>query len=331
MTGFTIKEKKGPLSAILRGDSGSDPSMRVLVVPPGTVLSPEDGEALGRMLEEAGNGDLIVNLCRISPGQTSVPGESAFLRHFSRLLLYLETEVRLTDPHTPCRCWPASAVAGLAPLGGSYEDLALLSRAAAGGIPVRELQLTGPSVIPPVKRTGFWTLNALHFLLVILSLFWYRPKRWLGRFRHKNLRSGMALLLEMRDSPLKKALSLSFGLFMGILPIYGFQVMLALPAALFLKLNKPLVLLGIQISAPPFIPLLVFTGIKIGGCLLREPFPGLDLKAVTLETATFAARQFYLGSVVLAAIVALAAGLLSFLLFSLAGIIKRGIPDSGTD
>jgi uncharacterized protein (DUF2062 family) len=45
---------------------------------------------------------------------------------------------------------------------------------------------------------------------------------------------------------------------MGIAPLWGFQMLIAIGISIYFKLNKALVLIAANISFPPFIPLILY-------------------------------------------------------------------------
>ncbi|MDN3551279.1 DUF2062 domain-containing protein [Mucilaginibacter aquaedulcis] len=118
-----------------------------------------------------------------------------------------------------------------------------------------------------------------------------------------------------------KALSIGFGIFMGIVPIWGFQLLVAFSLAMLFRLNKALVILAAHISFAPMIPVIIFLSYKAGGFWVGDkttdmPFDGsLSLKSISLHL-----EQYLYGSISLAIVAGLASGLLTFALFK---IVKR--------
>ncbi len=76
------------------------------------------------------------------------------------------------------------------------------------------------------------------------------------------------------NSPEKLSFTLAFGVFMGIVPFWGFQMLIAFALAALLKLNKPLVILAANISLPPIIPFILLGSYWIGGVILGIPGGG---------------------------------------------------------
>jgi uncharacterized protein (DUF2062 family) len=51
---------------------------------------------------------------------------------------------------------------------------------------------------------------------------------------------------------------------MGIVPIWGFQLLIAITLSFLFRLNKALVIIAANISIPPMIPLIIFISHSIG-------------------------------------------------------------------
>jgi uncharacterized protein (DUF2062 family) len=78
----------------------------------------------------------------------------------------------------------------------------------------------------------------------------------------------LASLWTEHSSPRRLGAAVAVGIFVGCTPLYGLQTMLGLLLALLLRLNKPAVVLGTQISIPPLAPLLAAASIQLGALLL---------------------------------------------------------------
>jgi uncharacterized protein (DUF2062 family)/trans-aconitate methyltransferase len=78
-----------------------------------------------------------------------------------------------------------------------------------------------------------------------------------------------SLLLHERLDPSHAAAAVFTGIFIGIVPIYGFQTLAAIGLSLLFRLNKPLTVACTFISNPLFLPLIIFSSVELG-CLLRR-------------------------------------------------------------
>jgi len=109
-----------------------------------------------------------------------------------------------------------------------------------------------------------------------------------------------------------KALSVGFGLFMGIVPIWGFQLLVGIPLAIFFRLNKILFLIAANISIPPMIPFIIYASYSFGGYFYQNDnrMVELSIHDLTLESIHLNFIQYFLGGAGLA----VATGALGFIL-----------------
>jgi uncharacterized protein (DUF2062 family) len=115
-----------------------------------------------------------------------------------------------------------------------------------------------------------------------------------------------------------KAISIGFGVFMGIVPIWGFQMLVAIALSIVFRLNKALVILAANISIPPMIPLILYLSHLTGKLWL-----GKDAKSVSFDeeiTLDFIHKHFvqYLyGAVTLSVVAGIVFGAVSYLLIKM--------------
>src|SRR5690606_36543424 len=76
--------------------------------------------------------------------------------------------------------------------------------------------------------------------------------------------------LKPDESNSSKAASIGFGLFMGIVPIWGFQLLTGIPLSIYFRLNKVLFITAANISLPPAIPFILFASYKFGGLFYQK-------------------------------------------------------------
>ena len=75
-------------------------------------------------------------------------------------------------------------------------------------------------------------------------------------------------LLKEGLEPGRAAAAVFFGIFIGIVPIYGLQTLAAVGVAILFRLNKPLTVAATFINNPLLLPLIIFSSVELG-CLLR--------------------------------------------------------------
>ncbi len=111
------------------------------------------------------------------------------------------------------------------------------------------------------------------------------------------------------------ALSLTLGIFLAFSPAWGFQTVLAISLALFLKLNKVLALITVNISSiPPLIPLIVIAGYQTGALVLHGEFQKEVPDLMDLRNLGENYLQFALGSLVFAIMIGVIFYLVIFLI-----------------
>ena len=139
--------------------------------------------------------------------------------------------------------------------------------------------------------------------------------------------------IDTNESVMRKSLGVAFGVFMGIIPIWGFQFLSALVLAHFMKLNKAIVGLAAQISVPPMIPILLFCSLRTGQWLLgRDISETIETDQLTLETTKLLLKEYLfsgkvlqhlyeylLGSMVFAVVMAIVFGFITFVLLKIFG------------
>src|SRR5260221_2204305 len=97
----------------------------------------------------------------------------------------------------------------------------------------------------------------------IITHLYLKPQKFIREiFSKKSLNIIIAQLYNPNQSDGLKALSAAFGVFMGIIPIWGFQTLAAIFFAIIFKLNKVLVVIFSHISFPPMMPLVIFLSYK---------------------------------------------------------------------
>ncbi len=88
---------------------------------------------------------------------------------------------------------------------------------------------------------------------------------------------------------------------MGIVPIWGFQLAVAIALSFLFKLNKPLVIIAANISIPPMIPFIVFLSHVTGGLWLGERAQWISFSSdITLVMIQDSLAQYVFGAITLA-------------------------------
>ena len=96
---------------------------------------------------------------------------------------------------------------------------------------------------------------------------------------------------------------------MGIVPLWGFQLAIAIALAFLFRLNKGLVIVAANISIPPMIPVILFLSHYVGGFWMGDHAQWLSFsKEITFDVVKDHFIQYVLGAVTLAILSAVAFG-----------------------
>ena len=88
---------------------------------------------------------------------------------------------------------------------------------------------------------------------------------------------------------------------MGIVPVWGFQLIIAIALAFLFRLNKVLVILAANISIPTMIPLILFLSLLTGSIWMGDDAQYfLFSEEITFERVKTSFVQYVLGAITLA-------------------------------
>jgi uncharacterized protein (DUF2062 family) len=105
------------------------------------------------------------------------------------------------------------------------------------------------------------------------------------------------------------------GLFMGVAPVWGYQMLIAFALAHILKLNKVIVLVASNISIPPMIPFILFASFKTGAFFIEANKLNLRFNSdISFDLIKDNLIQYIVGSLVFGIILALAFGMVTYIL-----------------
>jgi uncharacterized protein (DUF2062 family) len=139
------------------------------------------------------------------------------------------------------------------------------------------------------------------------------PRKWW----QPNLREKWESLKAEHATPGRLGVAVGVGVFCGCSPVHGFQFLLALGLAWLLRLNKVAVLIGLQVSAPPITPVIIFAGFQVGELVQHGRFLPLSISQIRQLSGDSLARtlvtDFVLGSVVLGLVLGVLIGTATWL------------------
>lgn len=250
--------------------------------------------------------------------QAHIPGKSSFGNKFSNFWFWVETGIRLPDTQSGYRLYPLAPLSTMKFFTRKYEfEIEAPVRVAWKGVKVIPVPVS--VYYPPASERishfrpfkDFTRISILNTFLTLIALLWIHPRNFVRRL---SSREGWAqlwkeVMVRPDESNERKAWSMAFGVFMGIFPVWGFQLAIGIPLAIYLRLNKALFLLAANISIFPITPVFWALSLVTGKIILGYEDWAFRWKDITLTQFKEAGLAFFLGGAVLA----LALGLLTFL------------------
>jgi uncharacterized protein (DUF2062 family) len=148
------------------------------------------------------------------------------------------------------------------------------------------------------------------------GLVYLKPLRFImGIFSKKTLTGVIDELRNPNQSDELKAFSAALGIFVGIVPVWGLQTLLAIFFAWVFKLNKAIVVIFSQVSFPPFMPLIIFLSYKAGKYWIEN--------GITRDSFNRRFEQYIYGSLTLAMGGAVVTGIVTLAILKSIKIFKH--------
>jgi glycosyltransferase involved in cell wall biosynthesis len=264
-------------------------------------------------------GSLIVG-SRTLPSDKLRKG-SGFANRFSNFWFRFISGVSLPDTQSGFRLYPLEEIKNIRFYCHKYEfELEILIRSAWRGVPIRNIPI---GVFYPEKAErvshfrpfrDFIRISMLNAICFFIAAFYVKPFSFIKYMKRENISEFIKKhVIQTQDSNTRITLSVMLGVFMGIVPIWGYQLITAIALAYLLRLNKFIVIVAANISIPPMIPIILYLSYLTGNLALGQT-PQLSMSDhLTFKTLENHLFQYILGSIILAVILSLIAGLIVFL------------------
>jgi glycosyltransferase involved in cell wall biosynthesis len=258
--------------------------------------------------------------------QAGIPGKSSFGNKFSNFWYWVETGIKMEDTQSGYRLYPVAQLKSLHFFTKKFEfEIEVIVRAAWKGISIQSVPVKihyeeeGKRISHFRPFQDFSRISVLNTFLVMIALFYFWPLDFIKRlFKKETRQQVIRQILHPDDSNFKKAASIGFGVFMGIVPIWGFQMITAITLSVLLKMNKALVIVAANISFPPFIPFILFLSHLTGKIWMGKNAVDLSFdKGITLDDLHNSFFQYVAGAITLSILLGLITGVVSFTLLSL--------------
>ncbi len=281
---------------------------------------PEDLEAFLHKIKEQPD-SLIIGARNMD--QSHIPGKSSFGNKFSNFWFELETGIKMPDTQSGYRLYPIEKLKKLSFYTTRFEfEIEVIVKAAWAGIPVIPMPV---GVFYPTKEErvshfrptrDFFRISVLNTCLVPLAIVWHRPKLFIKNLSYANgKRYFKTAFSNEEESILKKSISVSVGIFFGLIPIWGYQLITAIAAAYLFKLNKAIVIITANISLPPMIPVILFASLKLGEFILNSE-SNFSISDINFETIKNNMHVYLIGACWLAILSSLFMGLLTLVILT---------------
>ncbi len=256
----------------------------------------------------------------------NMPSKNTFANRFSNFWYKVETGQTLTDTQSGYRLYPLTKLQNIHFITRRYEfEVEIIVRAAWRGVNVENIPIK--VYYPPVEERvshfrplqDFTRISILNTVLVLYALLLYYPWVFLRALTLSNIKKFIdQQIIHSNDSNVRMAAAMGWGIFCGIIPIWGYQMVFAGVMAHFLKLNKVVAVVFSNISIPPMIPFILY-GSMVAGAWLLNIENIFQINSATFESVGQSLTQYLLGSVALATM----AGLATFVLGLLVMIICK--------
>lgn len=242
-------------------------------------------------------------------------------KQFGAFWFRLYTGVYIKDTKCGFRAYPLDQINSLECTSARFEyELEILISAAWNEILVKSIPIH--FLHPPKKGVphfrsvnDFYRISKLNLKAVFIRIFLPKHiRKSKGLSLKEKLKAFLIHELKSNTAPHYASASLAFGVFMGITPLHGVQVLLVFAMGFLVKMNRPLALLGVSISTAPLLPLWIAAGLGVGKLCVPDSWalPLLEILNVFLSHSFFAKLhmtihnlaagfiQWFLGSFILA-------------------------------
>ena len=254
----------------------------------------------------------------------NMPSKNTFANRFSNFWYRVETGQRLEDTQSGFRLYPLRKLQNIRFLTTRYEfEVEIIVRAAWRGVRVENLPIK--VYYPPQEERvshfrplrDFTRISILNTVLVLYALLFYYPWRFLRALTAENIHDFFDRnLIPSSESNPRMACSMGWGVFCGIIPLWGYQMIFAFATAHLMRLNKIVAVVFSNVSIPPMIPLILFGSLWTGSRLLGEEI-AFSLREVDFALLADFMKQYLVGSVVLAAVAGCVVALVGYLVMVL--------------
>lgn len=282
--------------------------------------------------------DLLVFLERLQTGehdsliigarnlqQENMPGKNTLANKFSNFWFYVETGKKMPDTQSGYRLYPLHRMRKMWFVCRKYEfEIEVMVRCVWRGINIdwAPVKVYYP---PPGERIShfrpfrdFSRISVLNTVLVTIAFLYIHPRNFLFYFSRKENWKKMWRdeMLRPGESNIRKAISAGVGVCIGILPIWGLQMLTAILVSTVFKLNRGITFMCSHISFPPMVPVIIFGSFLMGRIWVKERTDLLFSKGLNMHTIQENLLQYITGSITLAILAGLLTTVIIYLILA---------------
>ncbi len=254
----------------------------------------------------------------------NMPAKNTFANKFSNFWYKVETGNSLADTQSGFRLYPLDKLRNIHFITRRYEfEVEIIVRAAWRGVNVENVPIK-VYYAPNEQRVShfrplqdFTRISILNTVLVIYAILFYYPWRFIRSLTVVNIKAFFTSnAFDSTNSNLYIAASMGWGVFCGIIPVWGYQMVFAGVTAHLLKLNKLIAVVFSNVSIAPMIPFILYASMVIGAYILdmRNIF---SLHTVSLDNVGLSLGQYVVGSVVFAILSGIVVFIISYIVMML--------------
>ena len=258
--------------------------------------------------------------------QEGMPQKNGFANKFSNFWFKVETGTDFPDTQCGMRLYPIAEMSKHHYFSTKYEyELEVLVRSVWQGIKLiaQPIHVYYPPAEERVSHfrpfKDFSRISVLNTILVTVALLYVKPRDFIRSLSWQKVKDFINNhIIHAPYSDAKITASVGLGVALGILPIWGFQIIAALALSQLLRLSRTITVLCSNVSIFPLTPFVIWAGYAVGSLITGgNAIPEFDFDkfknakeiANTLATDAY---QYIAGSIVLALAAAALASLITW-------------------
>lgn len=239
----------------------------------------------------------------------NMPSKNTFANKFSNFWYKVETGQTLTDTQSGYRLYPLRKLNDIRFFTGRYEfEVEIIVRAAWKGINVENVPVkvhyapAGERVSHFRPLKDFARISILNSVLVLCALLFYYPWRFIRAMTKENIRNFFDKhIIHSPDSNFRMACAMGWGVFCGIIPLWGYQMIFAALTSHLMHLNKVVAMVFSNISIPPMIPFILYGSVVFGAAILQTD-NSFSFDSISMDSIGMSLTQYIAGSFALATV-----------------------------